>query len=80
MFLDREEAGVRLALKLSKEKFPRDSIIVSIPRGGVIVGKTISEILGMALQVLLVKKVGAPQNPELAIGANGSTGVLYWPK
>ena len=78
MFLDREEAGVRLALKLSKEKFPRDSIIVSIPRGGVIVGKTISEILGMALQVLLVKKVGAPQNPELAIGATGSNGVVYW--
>ena len=78
MFLNREEAGIRLALKLSKEKFPRDSIIVSIPRGGVIVGKTISEILGMALQVLLVKKVGAPQNPELAIGATGSNGVVYW--
>mgnify|MGYP001611067425 CR=1 FL=1 len=78
MFLNREEAGIRLALKLSKEKFPRDSIIVSIPRGGVVVGKTISEILGMALQVLLVKKVGAPQNPELAIGATGSNGVVYW--
>ena len=78
MFLDREEAGVRLALKLSKEKFSRDSIIVSIPRGGVIIGKTISEILGMVLQVLLVKKVGAPQNPELAIGATGSNGGVYW--
>ena len=78
MFLNREEAGIRLALKLSKEKFPRDSLVVSIPRGGVIVGKTISEILGMALQVLLVKKVGAPQNPELAIGATGSNGVVYW--
>ena len=78
MFLNREEAGIRLALKLSKEKFPRDSIIVSIPRGGVIVGKTISEILGMALQVLLVKKIGAPQNPELAIGATGSNGVVFW--
>ena len=78
MFINREEAGIRLGLKLSKEKIPRDSIIVSIPRGGVIIGKTISEILGMVLQVLLVKKVGAPQNPELAIGATGSNGVVYW--
>ncbi|MBI4091990.1 MAG: phosphoribosyltransferase, partial [Candidatus Levybacteria bacterium] len=78
MFLNREEAGIRLALKLSKEKIPRGSIVVSIPRGGVIVGKTISEILGIPLDVLIVKKIGAPQNPELAIGATASNGVVYW--
>src|SRR3972149_5732154 len=78
MFLNREEAGVRLALKLSQEKFPRDSIVVSIPRGGIIVGKTISEVLKLPLQVLFVKKIGAPQNPELAIGATGSGGMVFW--
>ena len=78
MFSNRKEAGVRLALKLSKEKFPRDSIVVSIPRGGVVVGKAISEILGIPLAVLIVKKIGAPQNPELAIGATGSDGVVFW--
>lgn len=78
MFLNREEAGLRLALKLSKGKIPRDSVIVSIPRGGVIVGKTVSEVLGLPLQVLLVKKIAAPQNPELAVGAMGSGGVVFW--
>lgn len=71
---------MRLALKFSKEKFPRDSIVVSIPRGGVVVGKAISEILGIPLAVLIVKKIGAPQNPELAIGATGSDGVVFWDK
>lgn len=78
MFLNREEAGIRLALKLSKEKLPKNSIVISIPRGGVIVGKTISEVLGFPLQLLLVKKIAAPQNPELAVGATGSDGIVFW--
>src|SRR3990167_9630835 len=78
MFLNREEAGIRLALKLSKEKIPKDSIIVAIPRGGVIVGKVASEILKIPLSILIVKKIAAPHNPELAIGATGSDGVVFW--
>lgn len=78
MFLNREEAGIRLALKLSKGKIPKNSVVVSIPRGGVIVGRTISEVLNLPLQVLLVKKIAAAQNPELAVGATGSDGVVFW--
>ena len=78
MFLNREEAGTRLAVRLSSEKAIGDSSIIAIPRGGVVVGKAISEILGIPLGVLIVKKIGAPQNPELAIGATGSDGMVFW--
>src|SRR3989344_4770982 len=49
-----------------------------IPRGGVIVGKVASEILKIPLSILIVKKIAAPHNPELAIGATGSDGVVFW--
>ncbi len=79
MFLNREEAGIRLALLLSREKL-RNAIIVAIPRGGVIVGKAVSEILKARLRVLIVKKISTPQNPELAIGAVGSLAIVFWDK
>ena len=82
MFLNREEAGVRLSVRLSREKFPKESIVVAIPRGGVVVGKSISEVLRLPLKVLLVKKIGASHNPELAIGATGppagGDGIVFW--
>jgi predicted phosphoribosyltransferase len=82
MFLNREEAGLKLASRLSLQKdikLRKDrSIIIAIPRGGVIVGKVISEILGIPLTSLIVKKIGAPQNPELAIGATGANGMVFW--
>src|SRR3989344_4381397 len=78
MFLNQEEAGVRLSMRLSREKFPKESIVVAIPRGGVVVGKSISEVLKLPLKALLVKKIGAPYNPELAIGATGSDGIVFW--
>lgn len=78
MFLNREEAGARLAVRLSSEKAIGDSFIIAIPRGGIVVGKVISEILRIPLVVLIVKKIGAPQNPELAIGATGSLDIVFW--
>jgi predicted phosphoribosyltransferase len=81
MFLNREEAGLRLALLLSQEKKREDSVVVAIPRGGVIVGNVVSEVLGLPLETLLVKKIGAPNNPELAIGATGTPlvdSVVFW--
>lgn len=78
MFKNREEAGARLALLLSRKEKLSNAIIVAIPRGGIIVGKVVSEILGIPLAVLVVKKIGAPLNPELAIGATGSNGTVFW--
>lgn len=77
MFLNREEAGIRLALRLSRGKLS-DAVIIGIPRGGVVVAKSVSEILGLPLFAQVVKKIGAPHNPELAIGATGSDGVVFW--
>ncbi len=66
-FVDRVDAGKRLATKL-KDKV-KDSIILAIPRGGVIVGDIIASELNLGLDVICPRKVGAPGNPELAIGA-----------
>lgn len=82
MFINREEAGIRLALKFSREENLQNAVIILIPRGGVIVGKVVSEILNIPPAILIVKKIGAPNNPELAIGATGppvgGDGVEFW--
>ena len=77
MFQNREEAGKLLSQKLEFYKDSKKAVILAIPRGGVVVGKQISEILHIPLSVLVVKKLSAPQNPELAIGALAPAGVKY---
>lgn len=69
MFQNREEAGILLAEKIKKINLPKKTLVVAIPRGGVIVGKQIAQKLSLPLSILPVKKLGAPGNPELAIGA-----------
>ncbi|OGH12735.1 MAG: hypothetical protein A2776_01920 [Candidatus Levybacteria bacterium RIFCSPHIGHO2_01_FULL_40_10] len=78
MFINREEAGKRLALLILKEKELKNTVIIAIPRGGVVIGRVVSDILEIPLEVLIVKKIPAPNNPELAIGATGSDGVVFW--
>lgn len=67
-FADREDAGRQLAAKLSRFKQERP-LVLAIPRGGVPVGFEIARALGTELDVVLVRKIGAPGQPELAIGA-----------
>lgn len=67
-FSDRVDAGKRLALALSKLTF-RKGIVLAIPRGGVVVGYEIANVLNLPLDVIIPRKIGAPGNPELAIGA-----------
>lgn len=69
MILDsREEAGQKLALLL--EKYQKDSpIVLGIPRGGVVVAAEVAKKLGAPLDVLIVRKIGAPGHEETAIGA-----------
>lgn len=67
-FLNRQEAGKKLAQSLSSYQ-GEDGVVFAIPRGGVIVAKEIAEFLKMPLEVLMMRKLGAPGNPELAIGA-----------
>ncbi len=66
-FIDRADAGRMLVPKL-KDKV-KDSIVLAIPRGGVIVGDIIASELNLMLDVICPRKLGAPGNPELAIGA-----------
>ncbi|MDO9706719.1 phosphoribosyltransferase [Paracraurococcus lichenis] len=67
-FRDREEAGRRLAQRLLhlRDAAP---LVLALPRGGVPVAVPIAEALGAPLDLLLVRKIGAPLQPELALGA-----------
>jgi predicted phosphoribosyltransferase len=76
MFKDREEAGRKLAAKLQGYKAAKNLIVLAIPRGGVVVGKELAKALDCSLDVLVTKKIGAPGNPELAIGAVGPDGTV----
>lgn len=67
-FLDRRDAGRQLARELSRFK-DRDPVILALPRGGVPVGYEVAQALGAPLDVLIVRKIGAPGYSELGIGA-----------
>src|SRR4051812_21830895 len=67
-FLNREEAGKKLAQRLQSLDL-KNPIVIALPRGGVPVGAIIAETLNLPLEVLVIRKVGAPGNPEYAIGA-----------
>jgi putative phosphoribosyl transferase len=67
-FNDRVDAGKRLASELADFK-GKDALVLAIPRGGVVVGYEIAKALSLQLDVIIPRKIGAPDNPELAIGA-----------
>jgi putative phosphoribosyl transferase len=68
IFADRVDAGARLAEAL--ERFADDdAVVLAIPRGGVVVGGMVARALGAPLDVVVPRKIGAPSNPELGIGA-----------
>lgn len=73
MFRDREEAARLLAAKLSKYRGSRP-LVLGIPRGAVVMAAIIADRLGGDLDVALVRKLGAPGQPELAVGAVDETG------
>lgn len=68
IFHDRTSAGVQLAREL--ESYRRENpVVIALPRGGVPVAVEVAKHLGAPLDVLIVRKLGAPENPEYAIGA-----------
>jgi predicted phosphoribosyltransferase len=75
-FLNRRDAGKQIGELLSKHRNTPNTIILSLPRGGVPVAFEISKALNIPLDVLLVRKLGTPQNKELAMGAIATGGVL----
>jgi len=73
VFQNRVEAGKQLATKLQNYKGIESLLVLSIPRGGVVVGRELAKALGCPLDVIITKKIPAPGSPELAIGAVGPT-------
>jgi putative phosphoribosyl transferase len=73
-FVDRRDAGERLAPMLAHLR-PRNPIVLGLPRGGVPVAAIVAEALDAPLDVIIVRKLGAPSQPEYAIGAVGEDGV-----
>ena len=75
MFSDRKEAGEILAEKLEKLRL-ENPVVLAIPRGGVVVGYEVARKLKAPLDVIVPRKLGAPGNPELAIGAVAEDGAI----
>jgi putative phosphoribosyl transferase len=76
IFKDRVDAAQKLAKKLEWVK-KENPVILAIPRGGVVTGDVIAKTLGLSLDVIVSRKVGAPYNPELAIGAVAHDGSFF---
>lgn len=75
LFKDRHAAGRALAVHLSEYSGLDDAIVLALPRGGVPVAWEVASALGLPLDVFVVRKIGFPSQPELAMGAIASGGV-----
>jgi predicted phosphoribosyltransferase len=73
VFRDRTDAGERLARAVADLK-PERPLVLALPRGGLPVAERVAAALGAPLDVLVVRKIGAPGNPEAAIGATTAAG------
>lgn len=74
-YRDRSEAGRVLATHLTPYAGPADVLVLAVPRGGVPVGVEVARRLDADVDIIVVRKLGAPQQPELAMGAIGLGGV-----
>lgn len=74
LYKDRQDAGLQLAEKLLKYKDEKP-IIIALPRGGVVLGYEIAKMLNAPLDIIVARKIGAPSQPELGVGAIAPHGV-----
>lgn len=77
MFRNREDAAQQLVRALDAWR-GRHPLVLAIPRGALPMGRVIADALGGELDVVLVRKVGAPYQPEFALAAIDETGELHW--
>jgi len=75
-FEDRTDAGEQLADALRERDIDAD-IVLAIPRGGLPLGRAVADALDAPLDIVVAKKIGAPGNPEYAIGAVASDGSVW---
>ena len=76
MFHDRRDAGRQLAAELNRTA-GRHPVVVGLPRGGVVVAAEIAERLHAPLDLVVVRKLGVPWQPELAFGAIAEGGICF---
>lgn len=76
MFIDRRDAGIQLAKRLKKYRGQKDILVLALPRGGMVTAFEIAKSLGAPIDVLIVRKIGFPGQPELAVGAVSETGTV----
>jgi putative phosphoribosyl transferase len=77
MFYDRKHAALLLAAKLEKYKSEK-SIVLGIPRGGIETAYYVARKLQAPLSLIIVRKLGYPEDPELAFGAMAEDGTVYY--
>lgn len=76
MFHDRIDAGKKLAAALLTYKGAKKTVVLGLPRGGVVTAYEVAKALQLPLDILVPRKLGAPNNPELAIGAIAGSGIV----
>lgn len=78
IFHDRAAAAELLVKKLTQFKSKPGTIVLALPRGGVVLGKIIADKLQLPLDIVVPRKIGAPENEEYAIGAITESGETVW--
>jgi|SRR3989338_9235578 len=78
IFKDRQSAGKLLTKHLQEYKGTDNVVVLAIPRGGVVVAKEVASDLNLALDIIVTRKIGAPMQPELALGAVDADGEVVW--
>lgn len=74
LFKDRQHAGKLLANILEKYRDNHHVVVIGLPRGGVVTAYEVAKQLNLPLDIICARKIGAPYNPEFAIGAITETG------
>jgi predicted phosphoribosyltransferase len=77
-FSSREEAGKKLGKALAALNYHGNLVVLGLPRGGIPVAAAVAEVLNAPLDIVVVRKIGAPNNLELACGAVATGGVVVW--
>lgn len=78
IFKDRQAAGLLLGKRLTQFKSKRNVVVLGIPRGGVVVASKVAKKLKLPLDIVITRKIGAPDQRELALGAVDPNGNVIW--
>lgn len=77
-FKDRVDAGMQLLPLLQQYAHARNTMVVGLPRGGVVTAHAVAKGLGLPLDIVVPRKIGAPDQPELAVGALTEDGAIIF--